>query len=302
MSVPRPVVLDVELGTTAGSALALLIALASPEIELLAVTTVGRESLLRARIAARWIELAGARRVPVYAGCSVSWLGRDDFVALGHEGEGVVEPTEEPPLGAEHAVDALRRVLCSRDDVEIVAVGPLTNLAAVLVLEPDLAARIGRLTLLEGANLQADPHAAQVVLSAGLSVRLVPEEVTRSLWLTRADQKSLLAAVTPLHAALACTLEIWTPLQRQLEVRRGRRYDEDNVTFLDEVLTLHCAGDTTSCTLETLDLEPRFHDEMLCLVEHRAPVAESHPLQRVASIRADELRARLLDLASRLGV
>ena len=76
-------------------------------IPVLAVTAVGRESRLRAQIGEKLLELAGRSEIPVHAGCRVPVLGGNTFNFWGHEGEGILEPGEVPPVDEEHAVDAL---------------------------------------------------------------------------------------------------------------------------------------------------------------------------------------------------
>ena len=104
---PRALALDTDMGSDADDALCLALALAAPELELVAVTCVGNEAMLRARIARKLLELAGAEHVPVYAGCRVPLLGGDGYNWFGHEGLGILEPGIEPPIERAHAVDAL---------------------------------------------------------------------------------------------------------------------------------------------------------------------------------------------------
>jgi purine nucleosidase len=130
---PRALVLDTDMGSDADDALSLALALAAPELELLAVTSVGNEAVLRARIARKLLELAGREHVPVYAGCRVPLLAGAGYNWFGHEGLGILEPGIEPPIERAHAVDALLELSERRPGLEICAVGPLTNLALARV-------------------------------------------------------------------------------------------------------------------------------------------------------------------------
>ena len=115
----RPIVLDTDMGSDVDDALCLALALASPELELVAITNVGRESVLRARIAKQIARLAGRADVPVYAGCRVPLLAGAGFNWFGHEGIGLLEPGEEPEIAPEHAVDALLELSRARPGLRL---------------------------------------------------------------------------------------------------------------------------------------------------------------------------------------
>jgi len=309
---PRRIVLDTDMGSDVDDALCLALALASPELELVALTTVGNEARLRARISARLLELAGAARIPVHAGCRVPLVGGDGFNWFGHEGEGLLEPTEEPPLAAEHAVDALRRLLRTERDLELVLVGPLTNLAAALVLEPELASRIAQLTLMGGHvrsaryggktfapgvdyNLCSDPHAALVVLRAGIPTRLVTADVTLATWITAADVARIEAVDSPFHRALAAQIRIWTPVQKRIFGSAGCDVDDDNVAFLHDPLALACVHDESFCRFETLEIETCIEAGVLRTLERPVPSADSRPMRCATEVDAKRFRAHFVE-------
>ena len=107
----RRIVLDTDMGSDVDDALCLALAMASPEIELVAVTTVTRDTRLRARIAKRLLTLGGHGNVPVYAGETHPLAGGDRFVWFGLEGEGILDDGQSPDaISEEHAVDALVRL------------------------------------------------------------------------------------------------------------------------------------------------------------------------------------------------
>ncbi len=183
-----PILLDCDPGHD--DAIALLLALASPEVELLGVTTVaGNQTLEKTTAnAMRVLELAGRAEVPVAAG-SPRPLMREPFVAAYVHGEtGLDGPDLPPPQAdpaAEHAVDFLAARL---EGATLVATGPLTNVALLLARYPD--ARPERLVLMGGAiaegnvtpaaefNVWADPEAAERVFGSGLDVTMVGLDVT----------------------------------------------------------------------------------------------------------------------------
>ena len=183
----RRVVLDTDIGSDVDDALCLALGLAAPELELVALTSVGREAKTRARVASKLLQLARRDDIPVHAGCRVPLVGGKGFNWFGTEPEGL-EPGIDPPVEPQHAVDALGDLFSQHDDLEIVAIGPLTNIALALAKDPDVASRIRCLTVMGGHlrtaaygghtfapgvdyNLCSDPHATYLVLRSGIPTR-----------------------------------------------------------------------------------------------------------------------------------
>lgn len=185
---PRKVILDTDIGTDVDDAMALCQILGSPEILLDSATTVYGDTILRGRIAHRYARLAG-RVLDVHAGIGAPSTGRTVYWP-GHEGalhEGIdAEPT--PPTDAvEHLT---RRLIEAQGAIDVVAIGPLTNLAALVQREPEAVSRIRHLWLMGGDfgpdpiaehNILSDSAAARVVLSAGIPTTITGLEVTRRL-------------------------------------------------------------------------------------------------------------------------
>jgi len=199
--VSTPILLDCDPGHD--DAIALLLACASPEVNLLGVTTVaGNQTLEKTTAnAIRVLELAGKGDVPVAAG-SPRPLVRDPVVAANVHGETGLDgpdlpPPQESPVKA-HAVDFLADRL---DGAVLVATGPLTNVALLLARYPD--ARPERIVLMGGAiaegnvtpaaefNVWADPEAAARVFGSGLDVTMVGLDVTHRALLTGAHAERL---------------------------------------------------------------------------------------------------------------
>jgi inosine-uridine nucleoside N-ribohydrolase len=197
---PTPVILDCDPGHD--DAIALLLALASPEVELLAVTTVAGNSTLERTTAnaLRVLDLAGRADIPVAAGADVP-LVRPRVIAdhvhgaSGLDGPALPPPSREPsPL---HAVELLAETLLAAPrPVTLVPTGPLTNVALLLAQHPEAAARIERVVLMGGAigegnvtpaaefNIWFDPEAAARVFASGLDVTMVGLDVTHKALLT----------------------------------------------------------------------------------------------------------------------
>ena len=198
MSSATPIILDCDPGHD--DAIALLLALASPEIELLAVTTVhGNQTLEKTTAnALRVLDLVGRDDIPVAAGASRP-LTREPKVADHVHGEsGLDGPFLPPPQRApvaQHAVDLmLETITASPTPVTLVPTGPLTNVA--LLLDRYDGRNIERIVLMGGAiaegnitpaaefNIWADPEAAERVFRSGLDVTMIGLDVTHQALLT----------------------------------------------------------------------------------------------------------------------
>ena len=189
-----PILLDCDPGHD--DAIALLLALASPELELLGVTTVaGNQTLEKTTAnALRVLELAGRQDVPVAAGADRP-LARELFIADYVHGDSGLDGPELPQPQAEpidqHAVDFLaERILGSSSPVTLVPVGPLTNVALLLSRYPEAAGNVERIVIMGGAiaegnvtpaaefNIYVDPEAAWRVFHGALPVTMVGLDVT----------------------------------------------------------------------------------------------------------------------------
>jgi inosine-uridine nucleoside N-ribohydrolase len=204
------IILDCDPGHD--DAIALLLALASPEVELLGVTTVhGNQTLAKTTAnALKLLEFVGRTEIPVAAGADRP-LRREAFVAAYVHGEsGMDGPALPPPTGApidQHAVDFIAEtVLGSADPVTLVPTGPLTNIGLFLARHPDAATRVARIVLMGGAigegnvtpaaefNIWADPEAAQRVFRSGLDVTMVGLDVTHQALVTARHAEKLRAS------------------------------------------------------------------------------------------------------------
>jgi purine nucleosidase/pyrimidine-specific ribonucleoside hydrolase len=207
--VRTPVLIDCDPGHD--DAMALLLALASPELELLGVSTVhGNQTLERTTAnALRVLEFAGSD-LPVAAGADRPLL-RDPAVAAEVHGEtGLDGPDLPPPSGApvaQHAVDFLAaRLRDAGRPVTLIPTGPLTNVALLLATHPDAAERIERIVLMGGAiaegnvtpaaefNIWIDPEAAARVFASGLDVTMIGLDVTHRALMTGEHAERLRAA------------------------------------------------------------------------------------------------------------
>jgi inosine-uridine nucleoside N-ribohydrolase len=187
-----PILLDCDPGHD--DAIALLLALASPELELLGVTTVaGNQTLEKTTAnAIRVLDFIGRDDIAVAAGADRPLL-RDPFVAAYVHGETGLDGPDLPPPQREplqqHAVAFLAETITKRNGrVTLVPTGPLTNVALLLALHPE--ARPERIVLMGGAigegnvtpaaefNIWCDPEAAARVFASGIDLTMIGLDVT----------------------------------------------------------------------------------------------------------------------------
>jgi pyrimidine-specific ribonucleoside hydrolase len=247
--VSTPIVIDTDPGVD--DAVAIMLALASPEVELKAVTTVFGNVPLDATTAnaGRLLALCDRADVPLAVGAArplvhpqrelaAEWHGND---GLGGRAASLPAPVAPGPSSA---VELLADVLRASDQpVTLVPVGPLTNIALLLAVHPELAPRIGRIVWMGGSlgagntsgvaefNAHCDPEAAHRVLSqADVPVTMVPLDLTLRCpagpeWI------EALATAGPRCAALAAVITHYRAAFRE-------RYGIDAVAVHDAVAVL----------------------------------------------------------------
>ena len=200
----RKIVIDTDPGQD--DAVAILLALASPELDVLGIVAVaGNVPLdLTARNARVVCELAGRTDVPVYAGCDRP-TARDLVTAEHVHGktglDGIALPDPQMPLQAQHGVDFIVETLRREPEgtVTLATLGPLTNVATALERAPEIAGRIERIVMMGGAyfevgnitpaaefNIYVDPEAARTVFRSGVPLTVLPLDVTHKALTTRA--------------------------------------------------------------------------------------------------------------------
>ena len=208
----RRILLDCDPGHD--DMVAILLALGSPELDLLGITTVaGNQTADKTFLNARkTLALIGREDVPVYPGAGRP-LVRPLVTAPGIHGKSGLDGAELPEPGkepcSEHAVDFLERTLLGGGDgggkggITLVATGPLTNVALLLLKAPGAAEKIERLVIMGGGssasnvtpaaefNIYVDPEAARTVFASGLSITLVTLDITNTALFTDPDIRKL---------------------------------------------------------------------------------------------------------------
>jgi purine nucleosidase len=228
------IIIDTDPGQD--DAAAIMLALGSPEIDLLGITTVaGNVPLeLTARNARIICEMSGRTDVKVFAGADGPLQGTQVTAEHVHGRTGLDGPELfEPsfPLQDGHAVDFIIDTLMEEASgtVTLCPIGPLTNIALALQKQPEIAGRIQQIVLMGGGyfaqgnvtpsaefNIYADPDAAAIVFAAGSPIVMLPLDVTHKVLTTQPRIERIRAVGNRAALAMVKMLEFY------------RRYDVEN--------------------------------------------------------------------------
>jgi purine nucleosidase len=253
------IILDTDIGTDVDDCLALAVILSAPELKLEGVTCVYGDTLLRARMVLKLLELRGVSGVSVMAGVQKPLMGLRPVYWEGHEGQGLLEPDDEQRQPSpEFAPDFIARtVMDNPGQIHLIGIGPLTNIALAFLREPRLAANLRHLTIMGGVvrgndaldlpyaehNIVCDPEAAHVVFSSGAPITMVPLNVTVQVRIRQAGLQRIQAANTPFHQAVAGQLA------------RYPRFAAYGSTALHDPLAVSTLIDPSLVTLQPVHVE-----------------------------------------------
>jgi purine nucleosidase len=227
------IIIDADPGQD--DAVAILLALASPELEVLGVTAVaGNVPLALTETNARKVcELAKRTDIKVFAGADRPMMRRLVTAEEVHGKTGLNGPAlPEPvmPLQSQHAVDFIIETLMREPagTVTLCTLGPLTNIGLALAREPRIASRIQQIVLMGGGlfeggnvtpaaefNIYVDPHAADLVLRCGAPIVMMPLDVTHKALTTAKRTKAFRALGTRVGTAVAEMLEFFERYDEQ---------------------------------------------------------------------------------------
>lgn len=224
---PRKIIIDTDPGQD--DALAILLALASPELEVLGIVAVAGNIPLKLTEAnvRKVCEVASRPDVKVYAGSTrpmVRQLVTAEHVhgQTGLDGYELPDPTM--PLQDGHGVDFIIDTLMAEEPgtVTLCPLGPLTNIGIALVREPKIASRIKEIVLMGGGcfeggnitpaaefNIYVDPHAAEVVFGSGVPIVMMPLDVTHKVLTTEKRIAAMRGIGTRVGEVAAAWLEFF---------------------------------------------------------------------------------------------
>ena len=211
----KRIILDTDPGID--DSLAILLALASPEVTLEGVSLVhGNSSTTQGTVnALSVLELAKASHIPVYKGCELPLVQPSLLAPETHGEQGIgyaklPAPQTKPQVqkGSDFLIE---KIMSSPGEITLVAIGPLTNIAMAIRQEPRIVENVkevfimggairheGNTTMLAEFNTYVDPHAAHIVFHSGMPITLTPLDVTYECIFLKDDLNRLLKINSPI--------------------------------------------------------------------------------------------------------
>ncbi|THF66754.1 nucleoside hydrolase [Deinococcus sp. Arct2-2] len=231
------VILDTDIGTDVDDILALSLLLASPELQLLGVTTAYGDTRLRAKIVHHVLaQMNLAGQVPIAPGGPATLNGEREIFWPGHEGKNIDAATIPDTVMLNQSAEdfIVETVKQHPGEITLIAIAPLANLARAIEQDPDTMRQVKQIYMMGGVfdlsrddlpvaehNIVSDPEAARVVFDFGLPITLFPLDVTTRTALGPAEMARLSRAAHPLGHFLHAELVNWMPY---IQARHGRDY------------------------------------------------------------------------------
>lgn len=238
------VIIDTDIGDDIDDAFALCLAMQSPELEIMGVTTVFKDTVKRAMMAKRLLKLGGFGHVPVYAGAPIplsNWemFGKKvDFSETPHSfRDKYIEDIDLSKSGADFIIDTLEN---SSGKITLITLGALTNIADVLRRRPGLKDKIDRIHVMGGAyytnwteyNFACDPEAADMVLRSGICIKAVGTDIT---FKCRVDEPLINKLLGNPHPCIQTLMEMCSSWNGSVYLHDplavGTVFDDSFVTF-----------------------------------------------------------------------
>lgn len=246
------IILDTDIGTDVDDVMAVALAAISPELKVEGITTVYGDVELRARMVVKVLKMLGRQDIPVYAGSRDVLLRNREIWWLGHEGEGLLT-AEDTDLRYEkqHAVNfIIDTVMNNPGEITLIGIGPFTNFAIALALEPRLAENVKNIIIMGGSarlganaaelehsdhNVSRDPESAALLFRSGAPITMCGYDVTRQLLVREEHIRRLENSANPLNQAMAHMIRIWL------------RYWKRDFTAMNDPLCVAMAYDPSFC-------------------------------------------------------
>lgn len=210
------VIIDTDVGDDIDDALAIVLALESPELDVVGITTVFRNVVARAKLAARLVKMAGREDIPVFAGIGSPIINKvnlnDIPCQYSEEADG-----KEMGYGTDGIDFIINTVMDSEEGITLVPIGPLTNIAVAILKEPRLKDKVKEIVLMGGCfynhcnewNVRCDPEAARIVFDSGIPIKAVGLDVTFKCRMSKEDVERLEAYGKPSAKYLPELIRRW---------------------------------------------------------------------------------------------
>jgi inosine-uridine nucleoside N-ribohydrolase len=216
---PQLVVLDTDIGDDIDDAFALALALRSPELKILGITTAYGDTELRARLVDRYLAAVGRTDIPVAAGVATPHTNVFSQAAYANR-----EADHAHADGVEFLLSQIRRY---PGEITLIGIGPLTNVEAAIKRDPETFRKLKRVVIMGGSvrrgydtkdgvshqpdaewNIKCDPAGAQALLASGVPVFMMPLDSTQ-IHLEAAEREAIFAFGSPLTDQLTLLYHQW---------------------------------------------------------------------------------------------
>jgi inosine-uridine nucleoside N-ribohydrolase len=251
---PIPIILDTDIGTDVDDAFALALVLASPELDLRGVTTVGSAPRTRALMVCRFLTAVDRGDIPVTAGAGPQPAEEIEKQGQYANHPAVIFDRTAKPVKETAVAFLYRQLKAHRGELTLLTVGPLTNIARLLREHPECKPWIKRIVMMGGSvrlgyngksppqvewNIKCDIKAAQTVFASGIPLVVAPLDAATMLKLEKPLRRRLFQAETLLTYQIQALYQMW---------------DQATPTLFDPVAVMLCFDDRF-CTMESLRLE-----------------------------------------------
>jgi purine nucleosidase len=275
VSIPQPVIIDTDVGDDIDDAFALGLALSSPDLKILGITSAWGNTQLRARLLDRLLTETGHTDIPVAVG-----------IEAHHKNEGGFSQSRwaerQPARPHPQAVDfLLQQIKAHPNQITLIGIGPLTNVAAAFERDPATFRKLKRIVIMGGSvrkgygdkapmpeyNIAMDPAAAGKVFTAGVPLYVMPLDSTQ-ISLDEPTRLRIFTQSKPLTDALALLYLQWSGTKT---FKAPTLYDPVAVAYAIDPTTcpttpLRLSVDATGNTRE----EPGTPNTFVCLTPHPA--------------------------------
>jgi len=267
----QAVIIDTDPGVD--DAFALLLAMRSSELKVLAVTAVAGNVPLDVTLpnALRLVEIADRSDIPVAGGASSPLIRKLVTASYAHGNNGLAG-VEFPPARLKPVKEPASELICrlvreNANNICIIGIGPLTNIALALRQDPEIASMVSSIVLMGGSlsggnvtpaaefNFYVDPEAASIVFGSGVPIRMVGLDVTRKVQLTERHVEALQAGKGRVSEAAARIADAVMKMRRADSVRGPNLHDPlavsslirpDILTFEDYQIEIETTGSITA--------------------------------------------------------
>lgn len=218
------IIFDTDIGDDIDDAFALYMLLNTPQIEIIGITTVYKNTLMRGKIAKYIVNLFN-KKIPVHVGENLPFVDKInyfDFEAFMEDGTPIIAhylaEMKDSYVEDENAIDfILKQIENDPDEITILALGPLTNLAKAYLKNPETFKKVKEIVLMGTSllddypewNIRCDSKAAEIVFSSKVPMRVIGLDVTKKCNMSKEYQDYFLNLKDERNATLSKMLKIW---------------------------------------------------------------------------------------------